>query len=52
MRVWEDLNEHNLDNGVEQRGTGSFVLNRSSPTFICWDSLHRDKDSQEWSFSL
>lgn len=28
MGVWEDLNEHNLDNGGEQRGTGSFVFDR------------------------
>lgn len=57
MGVWEDLNEHNLDNGADQRGTGSFVLDRAAllhsahTYFICCDSVHSDKDSQERRFS-
>lgn len=45
MGAWEDLNEHNLDSGVEQRDTESFVLDRGAllhsahTYFICCDSL-------------
>ena len=49
--VWEDLNEHNLDNSGEQRGTGSFVLDREAllhsahTYFSFWDSAWKERFS-------